>query len=298
MTLDWQYQWSLRRPIHLQGHGLHSGRPVELSILPAKADEGITFVRTDLPNAPRIPALTEFVCDTTLSTTLGHEGARIQTVEHLLAALSGLGVSNAQVLVSGPELPAMDGSSLPYVRAISRAGVVPQKAFRKVVSLEERLELTIGDRSLIYLPAETARITYVVDFGHPMAGPQLFEQELTPEVFQAQVADARTFCLEREYQRMRKMGLARGGTPENGVLIRDDGYSSMLRHPDEFVRHKVLDLIGDLALIGGGSSWAGHVIAVKAGHATHVRFASLLRERALAQIEARIEEETAYACPA
>lgn len=283
MSLDPSLQWTLARSFELEGVGLHSGRSIQLALHPASENTGIRFVRSDLPGAPEIPALAEYVVETTLSTTLGIGDAKVQTVEHLMAALWSMGIANAYVVVDGAEMPALDGSARVYVDAIRRAGRVEQRAPRPIMELDAKIEIDWGEKSVFVQPAPRPEITYVVDYGHPLAGPQLFEGPVTEAVFEQEIAAARTFCLLSEVEAMRKMGLAQGGTTENAVVIADYRYLTPLRYPDEFVRHKVLDLLGDLALTG--TWWVGQVVAVKAGHALHVALARKLRERALSRKE-------------
>lgn len=278
--LDPDKQWTVRQPITFTGVGLHSGEPVNVRILPAPPNHGLVFQRADLPGKPRVPALAEYVSDTTLSTSLARGRASVRTVEHLLAGLIGLGVTNALLAVDGPEVPAMDGSALAFARAILEAGRVALPAERPVIIIPERFEIDMGDRSLLCQPGDQAAVTYVVDYGHPLAGVQCWEGYINPSVFKHDLAGARTFCLRQEAERMRAMGLARGGSFENAVVVMDDGYSSPLRWEDEFVRHKVLDLLGDLAL--AGAEWRGQVVAVKAGHPLHVQLANRLRQYVLA----------------
>ncbi len=283
MSLDPASQWTLARSFELEGVGLHSGKTVHLTVHPAPADTGIRFVRSDLPGQPEIPALAEFVVETTLSTTLGIGNAKVQTVEHLMAALYCLGIANAYVVVDGAEMPALDGSARVYVDSIHQAGRRTQDSPRSILEFDAKIELDWGEKSIFVQPSERPEVTYVVDYGHPLAGPQLFEGPITEAVFEQEIADARTFCLLSEVEAMRKMGLAKGGTTENAVVIADYRYLTPLRFPDEFVRHKVLDLLGDLALTG--SWWVGQVVAAKAGHALHVALARKLRERALSRKE-------------
>lgn len=283
MSLDPAAQWTLARSFTLEGIGLHSGKTVKLTLQAAPIDTGIRFVRSDLPGQPEIPALAEFVVETTLSTTLGIGAAKVQTVEHLMAALWSLGIANAYVMVDGAEMPALDGSARLYVDSIRQAGRVMQDAPRPMLELDAKIELDWGEKSIFVQPSARPEVTYVVDYGHPLAGPQLFEGSLAEDVFETEIASARTFCLLSEVEAMRKMGLAQGGSTENAVVIADFRYLSPLRFPDEFVRHKVLDLVGDLALTG--SWWVGHVVAAKAGHALHVALARKIRERALSRKE-------------
>lgn len=280
-----EYQRTLGASFELSGVGLHSGKPVTVAVHPAEADEGYTFIRKDLPGLPAIPALAEYVSDTTLSTTLSLGPAKVQTVEHLLAALYGMGIDNARITIDAPEMPILDGSALPFVREIQRVGTVVQRKRRHILELSERFEIEVGDRTLIYLPdAIGSLLTYVVDYQHPLAGPQLFEETLDPAFFASEIAPARTFCFLKDVEWMQSNGLALGGTTENAVIICNDGYSVPLRFIDEFVRHKVLDLIGDLALVG--ARWRGHVIAVKAGHLLHAQLATQMRSASCGRKEA------------
>ncbi|MBM3276132.1 MAG: UDP-3-O-[3-hydroxymyristoyl] N-acetylglucosamine deacetylase [Candidatus Sericytochromatia bacterium] len=279
-TLDSTRQWTLRQPFTLTGVGLHSGEPVNVRVLPAPPNHGLAFSRVDLPGKPRVPALAEYVSDVTLSTTVARGRASVRTIEHMLAALAGMGVSNALIAVDGPEIPAMDGSALAFTRAIVEAGRVALPAERAVISIPEHYELDMGDRSLLCQPREEAVVTYVVDYGHPLAGVQCWEGLINPAAFRRELAPARTFCLRADAERMRAAGMARGGSFDNAVVVMEDGYSSTLRFDDEFVRHKVLDLIGDLAL--AGADWRGQVVAVKAGHPLHVQLATRLRQYVLA----------------
>jgi UDP-3-O-acyl N-acetylglucosamine deacetylase len=283
MSLDPASQWTLARSFELEGVGLHSGKAVHLTLHPAPEHTGIRFVRSDLPGQPEIPALAEFVVETTLSTTLGIGNAKVQTVEHLMAALWSLGIANAYVVVDGAEMPALDGSARVYVDSIHQAGRLNQDAERSILEFDAKIELDWGEKSIFVQPSPRTEVTYVVDYGHPLAGPQLFEGPISEAVFEQELASARTFCLLSEVEAMRKMGLAKGGTPENAVVIADYRYLTPLRFPNEFVRHKVLDLLGDLALTG--SWWVGQVVAAKAGHALHVALARKLRERALSRKE-------------
>lgn len=281
MQLDSHRQWTLARPISFAGVSLHAGQPVRLTLRPAPPEHGRVFERVDLPGRPRLPALADRVVETTLSTTLGEGGVRLATVEHLMAALWATGLTNVLIEVDGPELPILDGSAREYVAAIRRAGRLEQDAPRRIITLDARLEVEHGDRSVLYQRGERpgVELTCVVDYRHPHAGAQLFEGMVDEEVFERELAHARTFCLFRDVEAMWANGLALGGTLENALVIGDDGPLTPRRYPDEPVRHKVLDLLGDLALCG--FDWQGSVVAAKAGHRLHVELARKLREAAL-----------------
>jgi UDP-3-O-[3-hydroxymyristoyl] N-acetylglucosamine deacetylase len=241
-------------------------------ILPAPTGHGLVFRRTDLGDAT-IPATHAFIRDSNLATTLARGEASVSTVEHLLAALRGLGIDNALLEVDGPEIPILDGSSLPFVEAIRAAGVAEQKATRGARTLRRPISVRDGDRAILALPARDFRISYAIDFPHPAIGYQAVTLNVDEKVFATSIAPARTFCMMRDVQAMRASGLARGGSLDNAVVVGDEGIlNGTLRYRDEFVRHKVLDLIGDLALMG--APLHAHVVVFKGGHHMH---ATLLR---------------------
>ncbi|MDB5099156.1 MAG: lpxC [Cyanobacteria bacterium RYN_339] len=261
--------WTLAAPIALASVGLHSGRTIQLSVLPAPAGTGLAFRRVDLPGAPVIPALANHATQTYLSTTLVAGEASVQTVEHVLAALWGLGLTDAWIDLDGPEAPGMDGSALPLVEAILEVGVVALPGLRRRHAIQGGV--AEGERSVSVVPSDRSVVTIACDYGHPDAGARILTFDLTPAVFAREIAPARTFCLQHEAEAMRAAGLAKGGSFDNAVVFGPDGPSSALRFPDEPARHKALDLIGDLALVG--AQWSGHVVAVKAGHGLHVALA-------------------------
>lgn len=262
----WAQPWTLAAPITLEGVGLHSGRPALVRLVPAPSGHGLVFHRVDLPGSPAIPARADLVTETLLSTTLAVEDARVQTVEHLLAALWGMGISDARIEVDGPEVPVLDGSAKPYVEAILNTGVSVLEGTRLVLPLPQAGRVD-GEKAISVVPDTECRLTCVVDYGHPLAGPQIFQITLTPATFAREIAGARTFGFLRDVEAMRAHGLAKGGSVENAVVIGEDTYSSPLRFADELVRHKALDLIGDFALLG--AHWTGHVLVVKGGHKLH-----------------------------
>ena len=263
---------------HISGVGLHSGRPVRLTLRPARENTGLVFVRTDLLEL-EIPARTEFATRANYATILERDGAQVSTVEHLLAALYALGVDNARLELDGPEVPILDGSAAPFVRLIRSAGLVEQVAARQYMVITRPVEITDGEKKIGVYPCGEYRVTYAIDFEHPSLG----FQELTAspwgvEAFDRMLAPARTFVLEREVEALRKAGLAQGGSLENAVVVGETGIlNDGLRFPDEFVRHKMLDLTGDLALIG--PPMRGHVIAFRAGHDMHQLLARRLATR-------------------
>lgn len=272
-------QQTVARTIEIEGIGLHSGVTVRLRIRPAGAGEGITFRRHDLGGGD-IPARFPSIRNSSYATTLANREGEVATVEHLLSALHGLGIDNAAIEVDGPEIPILDGSARPFVDLLLAAGRKKLQALRRYLTLERPITIQQGERAILALPSNELRITYAIDFPHPAIGYQAISTRLDQDHFVASIAPARTFCLLRDVEKMRRAGLARGGSLDNAVVVADDGVmNESLRFPDEFVRHKVLDLIGDLALLG--TPLRAHVIAYKGGHSTHAKLiGTLLASRA------------------
>ncbi len=258
-------QRTVAKRVSCAGVGLHSGRPARLTIAPAPPDAGVTFVRTD--RGVEIPALAANVVDTTLSTNLASGGVRVSTVEHVLAALTGMGIDDCRVEVDGPEVPILDGSAAPFVALIHEAGVKTLPVGKRFLLVQKPVEVREKDRSARFEPAESLSIDFTADFHHPLVTDQTFRFAFSDREFEREVARARTFCFLRDIEKMRAMGLARGGSLENAIVI--DEFSILnpegLRYPDEFVRHKVLDALGDLAL--AGMPIIGAFRAHKSGHA-------------------------------
>lgn len=258
-------QRTVAKRVTATGIGLHSGHPVTLTLAPAPADAGVTFVRMDL--GVEIPARNENVLDTTLSTTVGVGGARVSTVEHVMAALHGMGIDNCRVEVDGPEMPILDGSAAPFVVMIKEAGVQLQRAGRRFVVIDRPVEVRDGDKLARLEPADAFRVSFTADFNHPLITNQALELVVDERTFAREIARARTFCFRRDIEKMQAMGLAKGGSLENAIVV--DEYSILnpegLRFADEFARHKVLDAVGDLALFG--MPVVGALTAVKSGHA-------------------------------
>jgi len=273
-------QRTIAEKISCTGIGLHSGEPVQLTLHPARAGSGIVFVRTDLPQLVEVPANHSAVTSTRLATTLGRGDATVGTVEHLLSALCGLGIDNVRVEVDGPEIPVMDGSAASFVFLIRAAGIFDQGVPRRSLRVRRALEVRDGDRLIRIEPARELRVTYSVDFAHPAIGrQQLRDLVIDDESFESEICRARTFGFLREVEALWRSGLARGGNLDNTVVMDDfrvlnrDG----LRWSDEFVRHKALDLIGDLALLG--LPLEGHVVVERGGHALHQRLVRALLDQ-------------------
>jgi UDP-3-O-[3-hydroxymyristoyl] N-acetylglucosamine deacetylase len=268
-------QTTLKTTVSIDGVGLHSGHPVRAHFHPAPPDYGLVFLRREHPDDP-IPALLESASSFDLATTLKKGEVSIGTVEHALSAAAGVGLDNCLIEIEGPEVPILDGSALPFVRLFHAAGFERQNALARPLSLSSPVEVVREDRRVVYVPdGANLTITYEIDFPHPIVGRQELTFTLKAEEFASRIAPARTFGFAREVEAMRARGLARGGSLHNAVVLDDTGIiSGPLRFRDEFVRHKVMDLIGDLALLG--RPLTGHIHARKAGHALHIEFARAL----------------------
>lgn len=274
-------QRTVARTVRHSGIGLHSGRSVRLEIHPAAANTGIRFVRTDLKPNVEIMAHPSAVFDTSLATRLGSESAYVSTVEHLMAALFGLGIDNARICVDAAEMPIVDGSAVPWLILLDQAGVEELDAPRMIRVVKKPIEVVDPrdpTRFVRVEPSKQPRITYSIDFrNNALIGAQSLTLSLTGRSFCEALSHARTFCTAEEVDFMRSKGLARGGSLENAIVVsRTEGLlnAAGLRTPDEFVRHKILDCIGDIALLG--TPLAGHIIAHKAGHDLHTALAKRL----------------------
>ncbi|MEG5036114.1 UDP-3-O-acyl-N-acetylglucosamine deacetylase [Microcoleus sp. AT3-D2] len=278
---------TLKSEFELSGIGLHSGEQTRVRVLPAEVGEGRYFVRIDLPGAPRIPAKIEAVSQTALSTELAGIDAQIRTVEHLLAALAGMGADNARIEVDGPEVPLLDGSALVWVEAIAHTGLVPQESKQYPTSsfvLEQPIWVRHGDAFAAALPSAETRFSYGIDFEEQAIGNQWYSWSPEAESFASAIAPARTFGLARQVDQLRQAGLIKGGTLENALVCDQSGWlNPPLRFANEPVRHKILDLAGDLSLLG---TWPkAHYLAYKASHNLHVQLAQALKSEALATLD-------------
>ena len=262
------YQHTVLAPALFAGVGVHTGAHTRVDIRPAPVGSGITFVRTDVRDRDNvIPATGEAVCKTQLGTVIGNAaGVTVSTIEHLMAAFAMLGVDNAVVEVDGPEMPIMDGSALPFVRLLDRCGLRRQDAPRAYVEILAPVEVVDGDKRATLKPADSFELAFEIVFDSAAIGRQAIDMPMDEAAFRAELADCRTFGFLSDVEALRAMGLARGGSMENCVVI-DDGRvlnPEGLRRPDEFVRHKALDAIGDLYLLGG--PLLGRFEGVLAGH--------------------------------
>ena len=264
-------QQTLRRSVSCDGIGLHSGRRVTLRLRPAPPDHGIRFRRLDLDGL-EVPAIAARVAGIDYATGLAQDAASVDTVEHLLAALVGLGIDNVTVELNQAEVPIMDGSAASFVYLIHEAGVRRLKARRRFLRVARTISLSYGDKSIALYPADDFRVTYRISFDHPLLRHQSRSQCVTEESFIEEIAPARTFGFLKEIEQLRQRGLALGGSLDNAVVLDETGVlNSSLRFEDECVRHKILDVIGDLALVG--YPLIGHLVAHRGGHALHVAFA-------------------------
>ena len=263
-------QVTLAAGVSYSGAGLHSGKNVTMTLQPGEPDTGIVFVRTDLPGQPEIHARAELVTSTLKATTLSENGAQVFTVEHLLGALFAMGVDNCRIGMDSPEPPVTDGSGLVFAQLIQQAGRREQEAERRICVIDRPFSVHDGDKFIVMLPYDGTRISFTSVNPHPLLGTQYYDLRLDEETFLNEIAPARTIGFMREVEQMRKMGLGLGGNLENALVYDDEKCLSVPRFPDELVRHKILDVLGDMSLIG---PWKGHIIAVKSGHAYNSQLA-------------------------
>lgn len=277
-TIKLEPQKTIAQEASLRGIGVHTGVETTVVVKPAPVDQGILFIRTDLPGRPEIPAEVSAVTDTGRGTTLGVNGGEVRTVEHLLAALAGLGIDNAVVEMDGPELPMGDGSSLPFIRMILAAGIRELSRPRSFYSLTEPVYLVEADGIMVALPADDLRIACTIAFGRPQLDSQYLSLTITPTIFERDLAPARTFGFYRDALPLMERGLIRGTSLDNTVVIGEDAIFSSdgLRFTDECVRHKILDLVGDLSLVG--RPLRALIIAIKPGHRLNIEFIGKMKE--------------------
>ncbi len=268
-----RFETTVQRPVEASGVGLHSGVPVSIRILPAPPSTGIVFVRTDLDNFP-IPASWRYVARVSYATSLMRQGVLISTTEHLLSTFYSMGVDNAYVEINNLEVPILDGSGLPYVELLRAAGLKSYRRRKRFLRIRRPVSVEAGSKRISILPSDRFLLTCDVFYDHPLIGRQSLDMEVTPERYADEIAPARTFGFSYELDQMRDMGLIRGASLENAICFDREGVQNPqgLRFADECCRHKALDLIGDLALIG--KPLLGHVIAERAGHAMHAALVS------------------------
>lgn len=270
-------QHTLCQDVSFSGIGIHTGQTVTMRFVPAKEGTGILFKRTDLPNLPLIPATIEYVCDTARSTTIGVGSVKIHTVEHVLAAIAAYQVDNLIIEVSNIEPPVGNGSSDIFVEMIEKAGIQEQETPSSTVSLHKPLYWSEGDIHIVALPSDEYRISYTLNYPETRAlKSQYYSTSITPEIFKKEIAPCRTFSLYEEVSMLIDRGLIKGGSLDNAVIIKDDIVFSKngLFFPNEMCRHKMLDIVGDLSLVG--FNFQAHVIAIRSGHASNFAFAKKL----------------------
>lgn len=265
-------QKTIARPVTCSGIGVHSGNQVNLTVKPAPINHGIKFLRSDLPNRPCVPARFNKVVDTSLATVIGSEGFIVSTVEHIMAAFAGLSIDNALVEVDSYELPIMDGSAGPFTRMLKSAGIELQSGPRCYFVINKPIELKTDDKFVGVYPASQLNITCTIEYDHPLIRTQTHSAVITAEYFEKEIADARTFGFLHEVEYMKSYGLGQGGSLENAVVIDREGILNAegLRYADEFVRHKLLDCIGDFSLLG--LPILGHIVAKRSGHSFNHAF--------------------------
>ena len=266
------FQTTTQREVSTEGVGLHTGVFGHVRLLPAPADTGIVFRRTDLDNF-LIEASGRNVARVSYATSLMKQGVLLSTTEHLLAAIYSSGLDNVFIDIDAIEVPILDGSAEPFLQLLDAAGIRKLRRRRRYLKITKAVEVIEADRRIGIYPADEFHVQCYVDFPHPLVGTQQIEMAVQPDSFRTLLAQARTFCFERDIEPLRSMGLIRGGSLENAIVLTDDGVlNGPLRYPDEFGRHKALDLIGDLALVG--LPLLGRVEAHKAGHSLHTQLVS------------------------
>lgn len=274
-------QKSIVKEVSLSGIGLHTANKVRVVFKPAEIDAGINFIRVDLANRPVIKISAESVSLPTRSprrTLVSKDGVEVQTIEHLMAALSGLGINNIDIEIDNVELPGMDGSGLKFLEILDQAGIIEQEKECRCCSIKEPIFVEEDGASIIALPSPEFKISYTLEYKHPMLQTEFFEAKVDAGIFRNEIAPARTFCLESEADELRRKGFGMGANYENTLVVGKSGViQNKLRFPDEFVRHKILDLIGDLYLLG--CPIKGHIIALRSGHSLNLRLVKKINEQ-------------------
>lgn len=270
-----QKQTTLAKTAVYKGIGLHSGREVSIELMPAEPDSGIVFLRTDLEGNPEIKASAENVTSTVRATTIEDNGAKVFTIEHMMSVLHAMRVDNCRIAISAEEPPVADGSALTFFELVRKAGIVEQEAQRRELVVSRPVRVDKDDSFVVAVPYDGFRISFTSINPHKLIGVQYFDIEVNEDSFYKEIAQARTIAYEKEIEALRNMGLGLGGTIDNVIVYNDEGWINPLHYDDELVRHKILDIIGDLRLAG---LVKGHFIAVKSGHALNTAMAKLLLE--------------------
>ncbi len=270
-----QKQTTLAKTAVYKGIGLHSGREVSIELMPAEPDSGIVFLRTDLEGNPEIKASAENVTSTVRATTIEYNGAKVFTIEHMMSVLHAMRVDNCRIAISAEEPPVADGSALTFFELVRKAGIAEQEAQRRELVVSRPVRVDKDDSFVVAVPYDGFRISFTSINPHKLIGVQYFDIEVNEDSFYKEIAQARTIAYEKEIEALRSMGLGLGGTIDNVIVYNDEGWINPLHYDDELVRHKILDIIGDLRLAG---LVKGHFIAVKSGHALNTAMAKLLLE--------------------
>ena len=288
-------QRTVKKEISCFSVGLHTGRKINMNIKPAPADTGIVFIRRDLPDAAPIQARYDNVCDTTLATTLGSNGVTVSTVEHLLSAFSGMGVDNAAVELDSFEVPVMDGSAFPFVNMLKEVSTHVQKKNKKLLIIKKPVSVNNGDGSAMFMPSDEFKITYEIDFKHPVIGKQSFDMTFSDEIYEKEICAAQTFGFLKDLEFLQAKGLALGGSLKNAIVLDDKKIINKegQRIENVFVKHKILDAIGDLFLLG--MPIIGHFIAYKSGHRlNNLLLGELMAKKECWEIVNSINKEEAH----
>ncbi|MDP1948127.1 MAG: UDP-3-O-acyl-N-acetylglucosamine deacetylase [Nitrospirota bacterium] len=290
-------QQTLANAVSCSGVGLHSGLPVTLTLRPAPADTGVVFVNRSGKGGASLAASVEHLVATELCTAISGNGFQVKTIEHILAALTGLDIDNVYVEVDAAEAPVMDGSAGHFVRLIRSAGIAPQSQRQPYLKITRPLEVVDGNRRVRIEPSSTTKITYSIHYNHPLIQTQTYAYEHSVHAFEREIADARTFGFMQEVEALWARGLGKGGSLDNTIILSQDGIlnESGLRFTNEFVRHKILDLIGDFSLLG--VPFIGHVIAERSGHAIHTRLVQQILNHSDSWVLLNAEEPVAASEP-
>lgn len=274
-------QKTIAKEVSLKGIGLHTANSVNITFKPADVDTGINFIRMDLPHRPVIKATVDALLPSVRAprrTSIGNESVEIHTIEHLMAALAGLGIDNIYIEIDNDEVPGLDGSSLNFFEMLKNAGIVEQRKERQYYLIKEPIFVQEDGVSIIALASGEFKISYTLNYNHPLIKTQFLEVEINRETFQKDLASARTFCLEEEVVQLQRQGLGRGANYDNTLVVGKTGViKNKLRYPDEFIRHKVSDLLGDLYLIG--APLRAHIIALRSGHPANLKLAKKINEQ-------------------
>ena len=265
------YQSTIRKAVHCSGVGLHSGKKINMTLTPAGANTGIRFVRSDIADNKFIPAFMNRVVDTTMATTISEGETSIATTEHLLAAVNGLSIDNILIDVDGPEIPIMDGSSSHFVDLLLKAGNKQQQSYRRLVKITREISFREGDRYISIYPYDGFKVTAEINFNHDSIRRQVYSVSISSQKFIKEISKARTFGFLEDVNKLQQNGLALGASLENAVAMDENGILNKegLRYNNEFVRHKIVDIIGDMALLG--CPILGHIVAYKSGHSQHLK---------------------------